>query len=58
MNGSPLSGLGESGGLLIMSLRRLNRDAAMKQVQRMENNRKAKGKDGRETQEELEKSEF
>jgi len=41
-----------------MSLRRLNRDAAMKQVERMENNKKAKEKDRREAQEELEKSEF
>ncbi len=43
---------------LNMSLRRLNRDAAMKQVERMENNKKAKEKDRREAQEELEKSEF
>lgn len=56
MNGFPPSG--ESGGLLIMSLHRLNRDAAMKQVERVENNKKAKEKDRREAQEELEKSEF
>jgi hypothetical protein len=56
MNGLPSSG--ESGELLIISLRRLNRDAAMKQVERMENNKKAKEKDRREAQEELEKSEF
>ena len=56
MNGLPPSG--ESGGLLIMLSHRLNRDAAMKQVERMENNKKAKEKDRREAQEELEKSEF
>lgn len=49
----------ESRGLLIiMSLHRLNRDAAMKQVERMENNKKAKEKDRREAQDELEKAEF
>ena len=43
---------------LIMSLQRLNRDAASKQVERMESNKKAKEKDRREAQEELEKAEF
>jgi hypothetical protein len=60
MNRFPPSG--ESGRLLIncviMVLYRLNRDAAMKQVERMENNKKAKEKDRREAQEELEKAEF
>lgn len=60
MNRFPLSG--ESGGLpincVIMLLYRLNRDAAMKQVERLENNKKAKEKDRREAQEELEKAEF
>ncbi|KAI0276054.1 hypothetical protein BGY98DRAFT_740303 [Russula aff. rugulosa BPL654] len=41
-----------------LETRRLNRDAAMKQVERVENNKKAKEKDRREAQEELEKSEF
>jgi hypothetical protein len=41
-----------------MSLQRLNRDAAMKQVERMESNKKAKEKDRHEAQEELEKAEF
>lgn len=41
-----------------LETRRLNRDAAMKQVERMENNKKAKEKDRREAQDELEKSEF
>jgi len=41
-----------------LETRRLNRDAAMKQVERMENNKKAKEKDRHEAQEELEKSEF
>ena len=41
-----------------MRLRRLNRDAAMKQVERLENNKKSKEKDRREAQEELEKSEL
>jgi hypothetical protein len=41
-----------------MSLQRLNRDAAMKQVERIESNKKAKEKDRREAQEELEKAEF
>lgn len=41
-----------------MLLYRLNRDAAMKQVERMDNNKKAKEKDRREAQEELEKAEF
>ena len=45
-------------GLMIMSLHRLNRDAATKQVERIENNKKAKEKDRREAQEELEKSEL
>ena len=43
---------------LIMPLQRLNRDAAMKQFERMESNKKAKEKDRREAQEELEKAEF
>ena len=44
--------------MLIILLHRLNRDAAMKQVERVENNKKAKEKDRREAQDELEKSEF
>ena len=43
---------------LFTSLQRLNRDAAMKQVERIENNKKAKEKDRREALEELEKAEF
>ena len=43
---------------LILLLHRLNRDAAMKQVERLENNKKAKEKERREAQDELEKSEF
>jgi len=43
---------------LILLLHRLNRDAAVKQVERLENNKKAKEKERREAQEELEKSEF
>jgi hypothetical protein len=43
---------------LILLLNRLNRDAAMKQVERLENNKKAKEKERREAQDELEKSEF
>jgi hypothetical protein len=56
MNG--LRSSGESGRFLIMSLHRLNRDAAVKQLERVENNKKAKEKDRREAQDELEKSEF
>jgi len=56
INGLPPPG--ESGGVLIISLYRLNRDAAMKQIERMDNNKKAKEKDRREALEELEKSEF
>jgi hypothetical protein len=56
MNGLPPSR--ELGGLLNISLHRLNRDAAMKQVERLENNKKAKEKDRREAEDELEKSEF
>lgn len=41
-----------------LETRRLNKDAAMKQVERLENNKKVKEKDLREAQEELEKSEF
>lgn len=47
-----------SGGRLISSSHRLNKDAAMKQVERLENNKKTKEKDLREAQEELNKSEF
>lgn len=43
---------------LILLLHRLNRDAAMKQVERLENNKKSKEKERREAQEELEKSEL
>ncbi len=43
---------------LILLLHRLNRDAAMKQVERLENNKKTKEKERREAQDELEKSEF
>jgi hypothetical protein len=43
---------------LIVPLKRLNRDAAMKQVERVESNKKSKEKDRREIQEELEKSEL
>jgi hypothetical protein len=42
---------------LIRISHRLNKDAAMKQVERLENNKKAKEKDRREAEEELEKSE-
>ena len=42
----------------LTSLQRLNRDAAMKQVERIEGNKKAKEKDRREAEEELEKAEF
>ena len=42
----------------ITSSHRLNKDAAMKQVERLENNKKTKEKDLREAQEELDKSEF
>ena len=45
-------------GRLILSSHRLNKDAAMKQVERLENNKKTKEKDLREAQEELDKSEF
>ncbi|KAH9068103.1 hypothetical protein EDB83DRAFT_2314902 [Lactarius deliciosus] len=41
-----------------LETRRLNKDAAMKQVERLESNKKTKEKDLREAQEELEKSEF
>jgi hypothetical protein len=44
--------------MLILRLHRLNRDAAMKQVERLESNKKTKEKDRHEAQEELEKSEF
>ncbi len=47
-----------SGGPLIASPHRLNKDAALKQVERLENNKKTKEKDLREAQEELDKSEF
>jgi hypothetical protein len=40
------------------SSHRLNKDAAMKQLERLENNKKTKEKDLREAQEELDKSEF
>ncbi|KAH9976692.1 hypothetical protein BGW80DRAFT_1289810 [Lactifluus volemus] len=40
-----------------LETRRLNKDAAMKQVERLENNKKAKEKDRLDAQEELEKSE-
>jgi len=43
---------------LIVLSKRLNRDAATKQVERVEINKKAKEKDRREAQEELEKSEL
>jgi len=43
---------------LTLLLHRLNRDAAMRQVERLENNKKTKEKERREAQEELEKSEF
>ena len=46
------------GVTLITSSHRLNKDAAMKQVERLENNKKTKEKDLREAQEELDKSEF
>ncbi|KAF8259082.1 hypothetical protein EI94DRAFT_1707393 [Lactarius quietus] len=41
-----------------LETRRLNKDAAMKQLERLENNKKTKEKDLREAQEELDKSEF
>ncbi|KAI0297976.1 hypothetical protein BC826DRAFT_139422 [Russula brevipes] len=41
-----------------LETRRLNRDAAMKQVERLESNKKAKEKDRREAEDELEKSEL
>jgi hypothetical protein len=43
---------------LTLLLHRLNRDAAMKQVERLESNKKTKEKERREAQEELEKSEL
>ena len=46
------------GSNLIASSHRLNKDAAMKQLERLENNKKTKEKDLREAQEELDKSEF
>ena len=46
------------GSNLMASSHRLNKDAAMKQLERLENNKKTKEKDLREAQEELDKSEF
>lgn len=41
-----------------LETRRLNKDAAMKQLERLESNKKTKEKDLREAQEELDKAEF
>jgi hypothetical protein len=46
------------GSNLMASSHRLNKDAAMKQLERLESNKKTKEKDLREAQEELDKAEF
>ena len=46
------------GSNLIASSHRLNKGAAMKQPERLENNKKTKERDLSEAQEELDKSEF